>query len=425
MRNFFKKLRSDSWSKYFSKTVQRVGKNNAGFSLVELIVVIAIMAVLAAVAVIGVSIYIPKAQEATDNELLNVLTDALVAACLSEGVDQREITATIAVDANGKLVMNGNNIALDITSGVTADKETKIVTLFNEIYNDESTFNLSESNQIYYPCKEDNQVEYKFGWEKGTASVYDGIVFDPDDINAIKDSNFNKLGAGVLLDRVDLATGLLAGLAGDGGDNRVTELLLDRSNILQMAALMEWGSDEDVIDAKFAELINKKVALMKEQDSSLESMDPDELYAMAAREVLANNAVLIAATKSEYTQTDPFVVAMAEGNAKNIILNNLNAGETSTAISQAALVYGMYTSYAALNNIEISDDFDMRVVLNAMEEPGFKSYMATEAEKDLNAYNASMNMINTSTSNKEAVEDVLLNGFDSDSLNKIMSDALN
>ncbi|MBO7295668.1 MAG: type II secretion system protein, partial [Clostridia bacterium] len=141
MRNFFKKLRSDSWSKYFSKTVQRVGKNNAGFSLVELIVVIAIMAVLAAVAVIGVSIYIPKAQEDTDNELLNVLTDALVAACLSEGVDQREITATIAVDANGKLVMNGNNIALDITSGVTADKETKIVTLFNEIYNDESTFN--------------------------------------------------------------------------------------------------------------------------------------------------------------------------------------------------------------------------------------------------------------------------------------------
>ena len=41
-------------------------KNNKGFSLVELIVVIAIMAILAAVAVIGVSVYIPKAQQASD-----------------------------------------------------------------------------------------------------------------------------------------------------------------------------------------------------------------------------------------------------------------------------------------------------------------------------------------------------------------------
>ena len=71
MKNFFKKLMSSkSQSKYFSETVQRVGKNNAGFSLVELIVVIAIMAILAAVAVIGVSVYIPKAQKAADEQMV-------------------------------------------------------------------------------------------------------------------------------------------------------------------------------------------------------------------------------------------------------------------------------------------------------------------------------------------------------------------
>ena len=43
-------------------------KNNKGFSLVELIVVIAIMAILAAVAVVSFSIYIEKAQEASDAE---------------------------------------------------------------------------------------------------------------------------------------------------------------------------------------------------------------------------------------------------------------------------------------------------------------------------------------------------------------------
>lgn len=45
-------------------------KNNKGFSLVELIVVIAIMAILAAVAVVGVSVYIPKARQAADEQLV-------------------------------------------------------------------------------------------------------------------------------------------------------------------------------------------------------------------------------------------------------------------------------------------------------------------------------------------------------------------
>ena len=44
--------------------------NNKGFSLVELIVVIAIMAILAAVAVVGFSVYIPKAQQASDKQVV-------------------------------------------------------------------------------------------------------------------------------------------------------------------------------------------------------------------------------------------------------------------------------------------------------------------------------------------------------------------
>ena len=52
-------------------------KNNKGFSLVELIVVIAIMAILASVAVIGVSVYVPKAQKAADQQAVNDVMDAL------------------------------------------------------------------------------------------------------------------------------------------------------------------------------------------------------------------------------------------------------------------------------------------------------------------------------------------------------------
>lgn len=414
MKNFFKKLMSSkSQSKYFSETVQRVGKNNAGFSLVELIVVIAIMAILAAVAVIGVSIYIPKAQEAADKELMNVLGDALRTACLSEGVDPSTITATIAVDAEGKLAAKADGTVNLVISGTS--KQDKLLEIFNQVY--------TEKNAVMKQPK-DNQLKFDgktFVWSNGnsTNSVYDGITFDPDDIKAIKDSNFNKLGAGVLLDRVDLATGLLAGLAGDG-NARVEALLTDPSNLAALAELMDW--EEDEIDAQFDLLVQKKVDLMIKQDPSLKETDLDELYGIAAKEILSNNAVLIAATQPKYNQ-DEFVVAMAEGTAKSIIIENLSK-DTSTAISQAALVYGMYTSYAALNNIEVSDDFNMKVVLDAMENDDFKSYMANEAQKDLDAYNASMNMINTSTSNKAAVEDVLLNGFDSEGLNNMMSDAL-
>ncbi len=46
-------------------------KNNKGFSLVELIVVIAIMAILATVAVVGYSVYIDKANEASDQQYLD------------------------------------------------------------------------------------------------------------------------------------------------------------------------------------------------------------------------------------------------------------------------------------------------------------------------------------------------------------------
>ena len=394
-------------------------KNNKGFSLVELIVVIAIMAILAAVAVIGVSVYIPKAQEANDKELLNIMSDALTSACLSEGIDQRDIVAYVKVDENGQFEKTGEAINLYISSSLSDDQIAAITTVFNSVLSDKNAAFKTEAflnKSIYYR-------NGKFDLSNGNG-VYDGIVFDQADIDKIKDSNFYELGAGVLLDRIDLATDLLAGLAGAGGDDRVTDLLLAPSNVMAMAELMGWGSDEAVIEEEFGKLVMKKVELLKKDPSNAGKEDSD-LIPLARQEILANNAVLIAATQPKYNQ-DQFVVAMANGTAKSVILGNLDT-DTTTAISQAALVYGMYTSYAAMKDIEVSDGFNLQVVLDAMDdtsEGGFQDYMQSEAQKDLDAYNASMNMINTSVSNKAAVEDVLLNGFDSDALNNMMGDAL-
>ena len=113
MKNFFKKLFcSDSWSKNFSETVRRVGKNNAGFSLVELIVVIAIMAILAAVAVVGVSVYIPKAQQANDKQLFADIEDALIYAGYAGTFDE---------GASGYIVLSKDGVVNTIPAGSALD----------------------------------------------------------------------------------------------------------------------------------------------------------------------------------------------------------------------------------------------------------------------------------------------------------------
>lgn len=63
-----KLLFSRTHKKHYSDTVVRIGKNNLGFSLVELIIVIAIMAILVAVAIPVLGVFIEKAKIANDKQ---------------------------------------------------------------------------------------------------------------------------------------------------------------------------------------------------------------------------------------------------------------------------------------------------------------------------------------------------------------------
>lgn len=66
-----KLLFSRSQKKHFSDTVVRIGKNNLGFSLVELIVIIAIMAVLVAIAIPVLGMFIEKAKINNDKQAVS------------------------------------------------------------------------------------------------------------------------------------------------------------------------------------------------------------------------------------------------------------------------------------------------------------------------------------------------------------------
>ena len=69
-------LFSRSHKKHYSNAVVRMGKNNLGFSLVELIIVIAIMAILVAVAIPVFGVFIQKAEKSNDQ---NVVKDIVYA----------------------------------------------------------------------------------------------------------------------------------------------------------------------------------------------------------------------------------------------------------------------------------------------------------------------------------------------------------
>ena len=72
-----KLLFSRTQKKLYSDTVVRIGKNNLGFSLVELIIVIAIMAILAAVAIPVLGVFIEKAKKNNDQELISNILYAI------------------------------------------------------------------------------------------------------------------------------------------------------------------------------------------------------------------------------------------------------------------------------------------------------------------------------------------------------------
>ncbi len=188
MKNFFKKLMSSkSQSKYFSETVQRVGKNNAGFSLVELIVVIAIMAILAAVAVIGVSVYIPKAQKAADEQMVADIKTAVDLYANLESVQPGQ-SGYIVIHKNG----GGESGNVSIGGAMDTFLTDAVVATFGEKYGTE--------------------LKVSYGEWSGT--------FSTDEMAAIQNSVFIKNVYGSddgILETVDMLTDAMKGFYTDLG----------------------------------------------------------------------------------------------------------------------------------------------------------------------------------------------------------------
>ena len=376
-------------------------RKNDGFTLVELIVVIAILAILAGIAVPAYSGYIEKANVAADEQLLHAVNTAFLSACSYEGVDVSSLTSGTAT--------------IDISNGITLTKPESAIATFDEFMGESksNTFKLIAS--LYFDT---NTSAFKAG-----SGAYLSLAgkFSQDDIDAFNGGFFSEIGFDSLLGQVDMATQVA--LAADP-NSTLGKMVFSEANMAALAAHLGYDMDDPEQAAKFdaafqalaTERFNQLVAAGA--DVSTEEAH-DAVFYQATQEVLANNAVLSAATNSAFNDKDDNAVKdfrnqLIAGNGKDTIKTSMDTanGDTQLALSQTAMAYALYTSYVERQGGTPSNNY--LDVLDVLETKEFMAYMETDnATADLNSYLAAMNMMEdvSKGEDKTPISNLLVNGF--------------
>lgn len=372
-------------------------RNNKGFSLVELIVVIAIMAILASVAVVGVSFYIPKAQKAADDELLNVLTDALVAACLSEGVDPRDVVAEIKVNTDGSMERGQDGkVVIDLSpakgKSLSATTEAKIADMFNQTFTDTATFYLVNGKVVYFDGA-------KFVWKDSQYSELFNTLkekYGEDIANKILNSNLGAIGTEKLFDQMNSAMDLagelnLQNLGGEAFANAYLSYL--------GINLDDYDSDEEAQAA-----IDAKLAALGVDDATA-----------------ANNAIaLYAAQNSSNLSIDSVSALLGRAESTDDLMNSNNAD----TLANSAAIYSLYLSYQQEINGSVPTDPTLDIMTDALTDSDFANWVSTNnnAEAELDAYKTYMGIINEASKDDNTRDEILVNGFQDPELEELMKE---
>ena len=373
--------------------MKKFWKKTEGFTLVELIVVIAILGILAGVGTVGYSGYIAKANKAADEILLDSLNTAFAAACIENGVDSSEVSASGITIGDDKTVAKA-----DINVTNPSAKATVIQDAFEKYYE-------SGEFKVYSNLRFRNGMfvgNVSGGYSYGGGTIYVSEA----DIAALKASTFyTKVGLEGLLNKVNDVTTFAAAFT---GSNMMQQVFASDDFRAYAAAAM--GMDPNSTSADF----NEKLVQLAGNDTAKQ------------QEVLANAAVLYAANNAIAMNQSDIITLLSTDGAKGTITSNLSS-DPGVALSQAALAYGMFTSYAHHSGeqdlIDATDD--PISILNRLDDDGFQAYMQSEQGKtDLKGYLSSLNMVEDSTNDTDAVTSVLQNGFADPDLLEVLKGAI-
>lgn len=387
-------------------------RGSAGFTLVELVVVIAIIGILAGIGTVGYGGYVKKANEAADQQLLGEVNTAFAAACVENGteiyaVDDATLTKNTAALSGVKI---GGTVNEDIPTSYKAYLgETKGFKVIEPKY--------SNYKHIFVDGR--NNVQYAYGGGAVTISGKDAAN--------LKDSTFGDstkgLGVGGLLDKVsDIAH--IAGALDEGQDSPLRKIW-NSKDFLKYAGKAVGLTDEKLNDAAGDDWSmgnNKLMRLLGDRAKEL-GMTVDET-------LLSNATILYAAKDSKNINQEEMKNLLTSNDGFDQIKKNLDNSETmGKALSQASLVYGMYTAYIYSGDKTEQEKKDSTanpiLALGAMNDPGFKAYInSPQGEKDMKAYLSSMNMINSSVDDPQAVTKLLQSGFADQDLKDLLNKSL-
>lgn len=359
---------------------------NKGFSLVELIVVIAIMAILVGVAVPVYTSYIEKANAAKDEQLLGEINSAFAIVLASNAIDINTVTdATITVDEDGTVVLDGMTVEIGDTTRTDLDDA------MIEILGTDLQFAVIE--EIFY-----NKNVHRFVAVEDVVFNFNGkeITINSKDLAILSGDNaFSDRGAEALLGDVGTLESYLAG--GYLDDGILAEIGL--SSDFQDAYASYLGLNRSDFDTEQEYLQAYQTKL-----TELEATNPN-----AATNALIMYAASNAANASQDQIDDLFVAGRVTSNIE--VKDATNTRDNAATMANAALAYGMYTSYLQRNpSIDANSNAGrFETVVNTTEFMNY--YNSTQGQADLEAYKAAMSIISDNTDNPEVTSSILNNGI--------------
>ena len=174
---------------------------DAGFTLVELVIVIAILAILSGVAVPIYAGYTTKAREAADQMIIAAANDALAAACMENKVDVKDVTAATISVVDSKIL--GLSSAETATDANLVDKAAGyFMTYLAE--NKNSVFKTPNINSlVWYQAETTFKAEEGFVDTRVVLSSGKTITISADDMEMIQNSTYADMGYDGVKDVID------------------------------------------------------------------------------------------------------------------------------------------------------------------------------------------------------------------------------
>lgn len=393
--------------------VRKTLRDKAGFTLVELIVVIAILGILAGVGTVGYSGYIKKANQAADEQLRGYVNSAFAAACLENGVDVQDV----------------NSVSLNLT-GADGAKKVSSVSLydgeFKKYYAGNENSEFKVFTKLLFDAEKHAFVDPVTAGEVSMAYGGGVVKISSEDAAKLADSTFitaTDLGVDGLLNKVNDVTKFAAVLNSSMLDSVFASEKF--ANYMMTAMGIEPTGD---IRLDYANMDIRCDELVRKMMEAYPTVYPntDEGYDAAQNQLRANIAVMFSASNAVGMSQQEISSLLTSDKVTETIVNNVGI-DTGTAMSQAALAYGMYTAYAySTNPDKIAATNDPINIVNSMGgDTDFKDYINSEqGQKDLQGYLGALNMINNSTGDSLAVSHLLINGFNDDQLKALLGQAV-